>query len=129
MLAAEGATVTTEANLRAQPNTGAGVIRIIPVGTGVQVECWTEGEFTLGSSMWLAAEGGFLHSTLVSPVGVGQCSGTYDSGPAGGSGGGVDGSYDNCDEAPGPVNRGEPGYGEHLDADSDGVGCEPYYGP
>lgn len=24
-----------------------------------------------------------------------------------------------------PVYRGDPGYGEHLDADSDGIGCEP----
>jgi hypothetical protein len=25
-----------------------------------------------------------------------------------------------------PVHRGDPGYGEHLDGDLDGVGCEPY---
>ncbi|MBO9717351.1 MAG: excalibur calcium-binding domain-containing protein [Pseudoxanthomonas sp.] len=24
--------------------------------------------------------------------------------------------------------RGEPGYGPHLDRDNDGVGCEPYRG-
>jgi len=27
-----------------------------------------------------------------------------------------------------PVLRGQPGYGPHLDADGDGVGCEPYRG-
>lgn len=25
-----------------------------------------------------------------------------------------------------PVRRGDPGYGPHLDADGDGIGCEPY---
>lgn len=37
-------------------------------------------------------------------------------------------SYKNCTEAraagAAPVRRGEPGYGSHLDRDSDGVGCE-----
>lgn len=28
----------------------------------------------------------------------------------------------------GPVRRGEPGYGPHLDRDNDGIGCEPYRG-
>ncbi|WP_156723403.1 excalibur calcium-binding domain-containing protein [Streptomyces apocyni] len=36
--------------------------------------------------------------------------------------------YENCDEAraagAAPVRRGDPGYGPHLDADNDGVGCE-----
>ncbi len=26
-----------------------------------------------------------------------------------------------------PVYAGEPGYGEHLDGDGDGIGCEPYH--
>ncbi|MBJ6980340.1 excalibur calcium-binding domain-containing protein [Luteimonas sp. MC1572] len=38
----------------------------------------------------------------------------------------------NCDAAraagAAPVRRGDPGYGTHLDRDSDGVGCEPYRG-
>lgn len=25
-----------------------------------------------------------------------------------------------------PVYRGDPGYGEHLDGDGDGIGCEPH---
>lgn len=40
--------------------------------------------------------------------------------------------FRNCDEAraagAAPVRRGEPGYGQHLDRDNDGVGCEPYRG-
>jgi hypothetical protein len=28
-----------------------------------------------------------------------------------------------------PIYRGAPGYREGLDGDSDGVACEPYYGP
>mgnify|MGYP001182299696 CR=1 FL=1 len=26
-----------------------------------------------------------------------------------------------------PVHAGDPGYGEHLDGDGDGIGCEPYH--
>jgi hypothetical protein len=37
-------------------------------------------------------------------------------------------SYDNCSEAEDagvtPINRGEPGYADHLDGDGDGVACE-----
>lgn len=46
--------------------------------------------------------------------------------------GAVSGSraYRNCAAAraagAAPVYRGDPGYGEHLDRDGDGVGCEPY---
>jgi hypothetical protein len=40
-------------------------------------------------------------------------------------------AFANCDEArdanAAPVYRGQPGYGSHLDADNDGVGCEPYF--
>ncbi|MEN3123294.1 excalibur calcium-binding domain-containing protein [Janibacter sp. LM] len=36
--------------------------------------------------------------------------------------------YDNCSDAKAagaaPVYRGQPGYGDHLDRDGDGVGCE-----
>jgi hypothetical protein len=36
------------------------------------------------------------------------------------------GVFANCSAAgAAPVNRGEPGYGSHLDRDGDGVGCEP----
>jgi Excalibur calcium-binding domain len=27
-----------------------------------------------------------------------------------------------------PLHRGDPGYGEHMDGDGDGVACEPYWG-
>lgn len=41
-------------------------------------------------------------------------------------------AYSNCDAAraagAAPVCVGEPGFGPHLDADGDGIGCEPYYG-
>lgn len=40
-------------------------------------------------------------------------------------------SYRNCKAAraagAAPVYAGQPGYGPHLDADGDGIGCEPYY--
>ena len=40
--------------------------------------------------------------------------------------------FRNCDEAraagAAPVRRGDPGYGQHLDRDNDGIGCEPYRG-
>ena len=39
-------------------------------------------------------------------------------------------SYRNCAEArragAAPLRRGEPGYGAHMDGDSDGIACEPY---
>jgi predicted lipid-binding transport protein (Tim44 family) len=39
-------------------------------------------------------------------------------------------SFRNCAAAraagAAPVRRGQPGYAPHLDADNDGVGCEPY---
>jgi hypothetical protein len=41
--------------------------------------------------------------------------------------------YRNCDEARAagvaPIYKGEPGYAPWLDADDDGIACEPYYGP
>ena len=41
--------------------------------------------------------------------------------------------FENCSEArdagEAPIYRGEPGYRAELDRDSDGVACEPYYGP
>lgn len=40
-------------------------------------------------------------------------------------------AFRNCTEAraagAAPVNRGEAGYGPHLDRDGDGIGCEPYH--
>lgn len=40
--------------------------------------------------------------------------------------------YRNCKEARAagvtPLYRGQPGYGEHMDGDGDGVACEPYRG-
>ncbi|MBO9623946.1 MAG: excalibur calcium-binding domain-containing protein [Sphingomonas sp.] len=39
--------------------------------------------------------------------------------------------YRNCDAAraagAAPIERGEPGYREEMDGDSDGTACEPYY--
>jgi hypothetical protein len=41
-------------------------------------------------------------------------------------------AYSNCEAAraagAAPIRAGEPGFGAHLDADGDGIGCEPYYG-
>jgi hypothetical protein len=41
-------------------------------------------------------------------------------------------AFSNCAQAraagTAPVYAGQPGYGEHLDRDLDGVGCEPYRG-
>ena len=40
--------------------------------------------------------------------------------------------YSGCNEVraagKAPLNRGDPGYGEHMDGDGDGVACEPYSG-
>lgn len=52
----------------------------------------------------------------------------FDGGSrASGSGGSA---FRNCAAAraagAAPVRRGDAGYGSHLDADGDGVGCEPY---
>ena len=42
-------------------------------------------------------------------------------------------AFRNCAEAraagAAPIYRGQPGYGNHLDRDGDGVACEPYKGP
>ncbi|MCC5611654.1 excalibur calcium-binding domain-containing protein [Nostoc sp. CHAB 5834] len=39
--------------------------------------------------------------------------------------------YEGCNEVraagKAPLYRGNPGYGEHMDGDGDGVACEPYY--
>lgn len=39
-------------------------------------------------------------------------------------------AYSDCDAAratgAAPLRTGDPGYGQHLDADRDGVACEPY---
>lgn len=40
--------------------------------------------------------------------------------------------YEGCDEVramgKAPLLAGQPGYGEHMDGDGDGIACEPYYG-
>jgi hypothetical protein len=42
-------------------------------------------------------------------------------------------SYRNCREAraagAAPLYAGQPGYGQHMDGDGDGIACEPYVGP
>jgi len=51
---------------------------------------------------------------------------------SGGNGGAAYGAFRNCAAAraagAAPVYRGQPGFGPHLDADGDGIGCEPYRG-
>jgi Excalibur calcium-binding domain len=40
--------------------------------------------------------------------------------------------YSGCNEVraagKAPLYRGDPGYGEHMDGDGDGIACEPYRG-
>ncbi|WP_318276686.1 excalibur calcium-binding domain-containing protein [Sphingobium yanoikuyae] len=40
-------------------------------------------------------------------------------------------SYRNCKEAraagAAPIYRGQPGFGDHMDGDGDGIACEPYH--
>ena len=39
--------------------------------------------------------------------------------------------YNGCNEVrdagKAPLYRGDPGYGEHMDGDGDGIACEPHY--
>ncbi|MBX7539447.1 excalibur calcium-binding domain-containing protein [Qipengyuania sp. GH29] len=39
-------------------------------------------------------------------------------------------TYEGCNEVraqgKAPLYRGQPGYGEHMDGDGDGIACEPY---
>jgi hypothetical protein len=139
----EMATVTADANLRAEPNTDSEVVAELPAGSTVEVECWATGEPTFGDdmygSMWLhTTDPGWIHSYLVEPVDVAQCDGGAEPiGDAPGVGGGaVDGGYatvpgawyNHCEDAidagVAPVYFWEPGYDSHLDADHDGIGCE-----
>ena len=74
-MAEEPATVKTEANLRFQPTTKSPVLKVLPAGTKLDVLCWQKGEPTYGSdkygSMWLFTDrGGWVHSKLLTPVGV-----------------------------------------------------------
>lgn len=120
------ATTKTEANLRAEPNTTSTVLALLPADTAVEVTCWARGEATYGAdeygSMWLyTTRGGWVHSFLVTPVDVDRCGpGVVVDPPAG--------AYKDCDHAiaagAAPVYRDEPGFGSHLDRDSDGIGCE-----
>ncbi|ATI80540.1 hypothetical protein A6768_11405 [Sphingobium yanoikuyae] len=45
--------------------------------------------------------------------------------------GGSTWSFKNCQEAraagAGPIYRGQPGFGDHIDRDGDGIACEPYH--
>ncbi|MGA1806517.1 excalibur calcium-binding domain-containing protein [Sphingobium sp. WW5] len=45
--------------------------------------------------------------------------------------GGSTWSYRNCREAraagAAPIYRGQPGFGDHMDGDGDGIACEPYH--
>lgn len=98
--------------------------------------CWDSGEATYGSdpngAMWLySALGGWVHSFLVTPVEVPECTDEpagselrpFAPGTGEGSGG-----FDNCDEAraagAAPLLRGQPGYTDDLDGDDDGIACE-----
>src|SRR5689334_10091684 len=117
--AAESATLTSAANIRAAPRTSSAILVELPAGSSIDVSCWTEGEPTFGTdaygSMWLYTSlGGWVHSKLTTPVDVGPC-------------GSASGYYANCDEAfaagAGKVYAGEPGYAPHLDRDGDGIGC------
>jgi hypothetical protein len=124
----QDANVTQEANVRAQPNTSSAILTTLPAGSAVTVSCWTLGEPTFGDDQqgatWLYTTlDGWVHSYLVTPVEVPPC------GPEAGIPPADPGQfYDNCDDAraagAAPVHEGEPGYGPHLDADNDGVGCE-----
>jgi len=126
-MAAEPATMKTEANLRYGPTTKSPVLEVLPKNTRIDILCWDKGEPTFGSdkfgSMWLFADtGGWVHSFLVTPVDVERCA---DAIPV--PGGGI--FFKNCDAAEGfnstPVQSFSPGYGPHLDRDRDGIGCEP----
>ena len=62
------------------------------------------------------------------PSGSGSDSGSAGNISAAGPGSRPDGAFANCTEAreagAAPVREGEPGYGPHLDRDSDGIACE-----
>jgi hypothetical protein len=144
--AAQGATVREESNLRAQPVSASPVLARLPAGAAIDVLCWSRGEPTYGTdlygSMWLyTSAGGWIHSNLVSPVSVAPCGGAVTPLPSSGATvapllpNGVsvprllpNGEYENCDAAraagPTPLFRTSPGFGQHLDRDNDGLGCE-----
>jgi len=78
----------------------------------------------LGATMLLAA----IFVSLAAFLGSG---GRIGGGPSTGSTSEVR-YYPNCDAARAagvaPINEGEPGYRPELDADGDGIACEPYRG-
>jgi hypothetical protein len=117
------AIVKTGANLRTEPNTTSGITTAMPKGTGVEVVCWARGEPTFGAdkfgSMWLYVtrnDGGWVHSSLVTPVSVPPCS----------TGGEI--AFANCEVVPHamgvPFYRDSVAYGLHLDRDRNGWACE-----
>ncbi len=121
----EPATVKEEAYLRMSPSTKAPVVTMLPEDMQVEVLCWQRGEPTYGpdkyGSMWLFTDiGGWVHSKLLTPVDVQPCGDVIPT--LGGF------FYKNCDAAraadAAPLSATAPGYGPHLDRDSDGVGCE-----
>jgi hypothetical protein len=120
--APESATVTIEANLRDAPATSAKVLDVMPVGTATTIECYVYGEKVRDTAMWLSADDGWIHSTLVTPVSVGECPGGYV--PPAGRVGDLD-----CADFDGPVPSSHPRFQEDLDADGDGMGCEWNDGP
>jgi hypothetical protein len=145
--AADGATAVEDANVRSAPTTESEVVAELAAGDPVELECWVIGEPTFGTdqygAMWLqTTDSGFVHSFLVTPVDVPECEGVvYEPGLAEvpppatvpdvelPNIEGPDGVYyEDCQDAvaqgTAPVLKGENGYREELDADSDGIGCE-----
>jgi uncharacterized protein YraI len=126
----QSATLEQESNVRAQPNTSSAILTTLPAGSTITVACWTLGEPTFGNdqhgAMWLYTSlDGWVHSYLVTPVEVPPCGSDAGVPPA------APGQfYEDCDHARAanadPVLPTDPGFGPHLDADNDGIGCEPY---
>ncbi|MEU3971850.1 excalibur calcium-binding domain-containing protein [Streptomyces bacillaris] len=67
-----------------------------------------------------------VRSGVITSADVREVTGPED--PSSDEPGGV--YYENCDAAreagAAPLHPGDPGYGDHLDRDSDGIACEPY---
>lgn len=137
---ADGASATQDANVRSAPTTDSAVVSELAAGDAIEAVCWVTGEPTFGAdlygSMWLlTTEPGYVHSFLVTPVDVPECTDVaYEpqaplpllpelnvEGPPGVY-------YDDCQEAvamgTAPVLEDENGYREDLDSDADGIGCE-----
>lgn len=118
----ETATIRAEAFLRTQPSTTSTIQALLRQGAPVSVVCWARGEPSYGTdkygSMWLyLAQGGWVHSIMITSVNVPPCTSDTTN------------IFDNCDEArdagAAPIRAGRPGYGLHLDRDRDGAACDP----